>query len=245
MDARPPSRRTGPARARPAPGARLHPARSGRPRRPLRALPRPGRGGPGEHLGTQAGPPGRSPRHDPGRAPERRRAASGALPVIALLGLRGAGKTTIGTPAGAPAARAVRRARPAGGGGGGPQPRRDLRPARRGVLPAARAGDARPRAARSQSARPGHGRRHRHPRGDLRRVAPARPDHLAARGSRRPLEPRASSRATAGPWRTTRRPWRSCAACSPRAAPLRRGRPHRRDLGRGDRTKSCAGSRPW
>ena len=36
------------------------------------------------------------PRHHAGRAPLRDRAASAALPVIALLGLRGAGKTTIG-----------------------------------------------------------------------------------------------------------------------------------------------------
>ena len=146
--------------------------------------------GDGEHLGAQladlaAG--ARAPRR-PRCSPARRRGRT--LPVVALLGLRGAGKTTIGRRLArrlrVPFVELDQRIEEAAG----LTPRRDLRAARRGVLPPPRARGAGARARRAPPARARDRRRLVDLARDLRAPAAPRAHGLAAREARGPLEPR-------------------------------------------------------
>ena len=187
-------------------------------RRALRALPRPGGGGAGEHLGAQARQP--RPRARARRPPSCSAAPGGerALPVIALLGLRGAGKTTIGRRLArrlrVPFVELDRRIEEAAGLAldeifalhGEEYYRRLERETLERVLARRAARSSWPRAAASSPA----------PRPS--RSCGSAPSRSGCARTRRTTGTASCSRATGGPWPTTRRPWPSCAACSPRAS---------------------------
>ena len=128
---------------------------------------------------------------------------------IALVGLRGAGKTTLGVALARELQLAVRRARPRDRARGRREPRRDLPALRPGRLPSHRAPLPRARARHARPLRRRRGRRHRVRAGHL--PAAARPllHGVGQGGARRSTWAASSRRATSGRWRGTPRRWRT------------------------------------
>ena len=116
------------------------------------------------------------------------------------------------------------------------------------LLPPARARDARC-SVLTEEALDGAGdrRRHRRVAGHLRAAEEARRHRLAARRRRRTTGTASSGRGIAGRWRITRRRWRTCARCSPRASRSTPARDHTVDTSgpRRSTTSSTTSQRDW